>query len=67
VIEEHIERLRSLGLSDADVFDVGAAAAARCSFSKVLDGLGVQPDSKYADLDPQLRDTLTVGRPVASR
>jgi hypothetical protein len=23
--------------------------------------------AKYADLDPQLRDALTVGRPVASR
>ena len=60
-----VERLRSLGLSDRDIFDVVAAAAARCFFSKVLDGLGTQPDTKYADLDPQLRSALTVGRPLA--
>ena len=65
VTEEDVERLRSLGLSDADIFDVVAAAAARCFFSKVLDGLGIQADSNYADIDAQLRDALTVGRPVA--
>jgi uncharacterized peroxidase-related enzyme len=60
-----IERLRSLGLSDADILDVVLAAAARCFFSKTLDALGVQPDAKYADLDPTLRDVLTVGRAIA--
>jgi uncharacterized peroxidase-related enzyme len=62
-----IDRLRSLGLADAEIFDVIAAAAARCFFSKMLDGLGAQPDARYADLDPQLRSALTVGRPIADR
>ena len=61
--EEDIERLRSLGLSDSDIFDVVAAAAARCFFSKMLDGLGAQPDARYAELEPELRGALTVGRP----
>ena len=60
-----IDRLRSLGLSDADILDVVLAAAARCFFSKTLDAIGAEPDAKYADMDPALRDTLTVGRAIA--
>jgi uncharacterized peroxidase-related enzyme len=66
VSEAEIGRLRSLGLSDADIGDVVAAASARCFFSKMLDGLGVEPDARYAELEPQLRSALTVGRPIAT-
>jgi uncharacterized peroxidase-related enzyme len=62
-----IDHLRSVGLSDADILDVVLAAAARCFFSKTLDALGVEPDAKYAELDPALRDALTVGRAIAER
>jgi uncharacterized peroxidase-related enzyme len=65
VTQADIDALRAHGLSDADVFDVIAAAAARCFFSKVLDGVGARPDAKYAELDAPLRETLTVGRPIA--
>jgi uncharacterized peroxidase-related enzyme len=67
VSQADIDRLRSLGLSDAEIFDVVAAAAARSFFSKMLDGLGARPDARYADLDPQLRRALTVGRPIADQ
>jgi hypothetical protein len=60
-----IEVLRSHGYRDGEIFDLTAAAAARCFFSKLLDALGVQPDSSFNDLDPSLRRALTVGRPVA--
>ncbi len=60
-----VDRLRSLGLSDQDILDVVLAAAVRCFFSKVLDGLGAEPDGKYGQLDPALRDSLTVGRAIA--
>jgi uncharacterized peroxidase-related enzyme len=60
-----IDHMRSLGLSDADILDVVLTAAARCFFSKTLDALGVEPDAKYAELDPALRDALTVGRAIA--
>jgi hypothetical protein len=60
-----IEVLRSHGYRDEEIFDLAAAAAARCFFSKLLDALGVQPDSSFNDLDPSLRQALTVGRPVA--
>lgn len=60
-----IDRVRSFGLSDAEILDIVLAAAARCFFSKTLDALGVEPDAKYAELDPALRDALTVGRAIA--
>jgi uncharacterized peroxidase-related enzyme len=65
VTEGDVERLREHGLTDAEIFDVVAAASLRCFFSKTLDGLGVQADAAYAEMDPPLRDALTVGRPIA--
>jgi uncharacterized peroxidase-related enzyme len=67
VTADDIDRLRRLGLSEADIMDVVLAAAARCFFSKTLDALGVEPDAAYWDLDPALRNALTVGRPIAAR
>jgi uncharacterized peroxidase-related enzyme len=66
VTQDDIDRLRSFGLSDSEILDVVAAAAARCFFSKLLDGLGVAPDASYSALDPALLETLVVGRPVAA-
>jgi hypothetical protein len=69
------EELRAVGTtprppgstrSPQDLLDVVLAAAARCFFGKVLDGLGVEPDAAYGALEPALRDALTVGRPVAT-
>jgi alkylhydroperoxidase family enzyme len=59
-------RLRDLGLGDEEIMDVVLAASARCFFSKALDGLGVLPDAAFAELDPDLRDALVVGRPIAT-
>jgi uncharacterized peroxidase-related enzyme len=65
VSQEDVDRLRGLGLSDGDIFDVVAAAAARCFHSKMLDALGAQADAVYAELEPGLRDALVVGRPIS--
>lgn len=65
VTAEDVEILRRHGLEDAEIFDVSAAAAARCFFSKLLDALGVEPDVSYEDLAPGLRDALVVGRPIS--
>jgi uncharacterized peroxidase-related enzyme len=68
VTQADIDRLRELGLTDPEILDVVLAAAARCFFSKVLDGVGALPDAEYEDkLEPELRDALTVGRPIANR
>ncbi len=64
VTEADIDRLRALGLSDAEILDVVLAAAVRCFFSKTLDALGVVPDAAYADLPSEFREGLTVGRPI---
>ena len=64
VTEADIDRLRALGLSDAEILDVVLAAAVRCFFSKTLDALGVVPDAAYADLPSEFREALTVGRPI---
>jgi uncharacterized peroxidase-related enzyme len=62
-----VERLRSHGYRDQEIFDVAAAAAARCFFAKLLDAMGAQADAAFNDLDPALRQALTVGRPVTDR
>lgn len=64
VSAEDVAELRALGLSDAEIFDIAAAAAARSFFSKTLDALGVQPDADYAALAPELREALVTGRPI---
>jgi uncharacterized peroxidase-related enzyme len=66
ITETDVQRLRDLGLADAEIFDVVLAAAARCFFSKAVDALGVQPDAEFSELDPGLREALTVGRPIAA-
>jgi alkylhydroperoxidase family enzyme len=58
------QRLRDLGLAETEIMGVILAAAARCFFTKTLDGLGVQPDADYANLAPELRAVLVVGRPI---
>ena len=64
VTQAGVDELRALGLSDAEVVQVVLAAAARCFFSKTLDALGVQPDAAFQAMDAELREALTVGRPV---
>jgi uncharacterized peroxidase-related enzyme len=61
-----IDRLRDLGLSDEDIVDVVLAATARCFFSKTLDALGAEPDAAYGGVEPELREALVVGRPIAA-
>jgi uncharacterized peroxidase-related enzyme len=65
VTQADIDRLRELGLSDGEIIDVALAAAIRSFFTKTLDSLGTEPDASYRELEPALRDTLTVGRPIA--
>lgn len=59
--------LRKHGFADEEIFDIVATAAARAFFTKVLDGLGAEPDSIYAEMDETFRKTLTVGGPIDFR
>ncbi len=65
VTGEDLDRLRAHGLSDAEIFDIAAAAAARSFLTKTADAVGAQPDSRYSDIDPELLKALVVGRPIA--
>jgi uncharacterized peroxidase-related enzyme len=64
VTADTIAPLKAHGCSDAEIFDMAAAAAGRAFFTKMLDALGVQPDAPFLALDETLRRTLTVGRPI---
>lgn len=59
-----VEVLKQQGFDDAEIFDITAAAAARCFFARIADALGAQPDAEFMTMEPGLRETLTVGRKI---
>jgi uncharacterized peroxidase-related enzyme len=64
VTREDVQRLKELGFSDAEVFDIAAAASARAFFSKLVESLGVAAESSLLGLDPEFKRTMAVGRPL---
>jgi alkylhydroperoxidase family enzyme len=64
VTAQDIAELRTEGYTDAEIFDIAAAAAGRAFFTKLLDAMGVLADAPFLDLECTLRDALTVGRPI---
>lgn len=67
ITQTDIDELRSCGLSDPEIFDIVATSAGRAFFTKLLDGLGVLGDSPFEAMDADLRNALTVGRPLDRR
>jgi uncharacterized peroxidase-related enzyme len=66
VEQADIDRMRTVGLSDADIADVVFAAAARSFFARVLDALGAQLDAQTAQtFQADVLESMIVGRPVA--
>jgi hypothetical protein len=65
VTAEDVATLREHGLTDAEIFDIAAAAAGRAFFAKLLDALGVEPDISAGELDGEFKRSLTVGRPIS--
>ncbi|HUG33072.1 MAG TPA: peroxidase [Acidimicrobiia bacterium] len=63
--QEDIDRLKRLGLSDREVFDIALAVAARSFFATLSESLGTRAERPIVDdLEPELRDALVVGRSV---
>ena len=58
-----VGELCKFGLTDEEILDVIVAVTARSFFSKTLDTLNIQPDDTYMDLEPELIQALTIGRP----
>lgn len=61
-----VDALRALGLTEAEIFDVAATAAGRAFFTKLLDALGVEPESPLNHLAPALKEALVTGRPIGT-
>jgi alkylhydroperoxidase family enzyme len=66
VTQEDIEGLRRVGYEEAEILDIVLTAAARSFFAKVMDALAVEPDEVFIELEDELRQALTVGRPFPS-
>lgn len=64
VTADQVAALREHGFTDAEIFDIAATAAGRAFFTKILDALGVAPDSPSQSLDEAFRGPLTVGRSI---
>jgi uncharacterized peroxidase-related enzyme len=62
-----VQALSVRGFEAGEIFDIVATVAGRAFFTKLLDGLGIEPDRPFADIDEQLRNALTVGRPIDFR
>ena len=60
-----VDRLRSVGLTDRQIFEVTMLAAWRLAFSTVNDALGAQPDAQLAQRAPaEVRAAVGYGRAV---
>jgi uncharacterized peroxidase-related enzyme len=60
-----VQGLLDRGFTDAEIFDIAAAASARCFFSKLLDALGAEADGAFDFLEDPLKQLLTPGRPMS--
>lgn len=61
--ETDYDELREHGFSDVEILDIILASTARSFFSKTLDSLNAEPDETYLNLEPELLNLLTIGRP----
>jgi uncharacterized peroxidase-related enzyme len=60
---EDVERLRAVGISDAELFDATAYIAQRLAFCTVNDALGANPDVQLAEETPAMvRAAIDFGR-----
>jgi uncharacterized peroxidase-related enzyme len=64
VTRQDVQRLKEFGFSDAEVFDIAAAASARAFFSKLVESLGVSAEASLLGLDEEFKRTMEVGRPI---
>lgn len=65
VTEGDVARLRTLGLSDREIFDVALAVAARAFFATLIESLGTRAEQAMVEaLEPELLEVLSVGRPA---
>jgi uncharacterized peroxidase-related enzyme len=61
---DDVERLKSLGIGDAEIFDIAGAVAGRSFLTKILDAVGSLPDAGFLSIADDLRSALTVGKAI---
>ena len=61
-----VAELKKQGFTDAEVFDIAAAVAARAFFSSLCESLGVEAEASLRTMDAEFTKAMTVGRPIAS-
>lgn len=64
VTGDDIAALKEHGISDAEIFDIVAAAAGRAFFASLVDALGTVPDAPFTSFEESFRNSLLVGRPI---
>ena len=65
ITQPDVDRLKTLGLSEREIFDVALAVAARAFFATLIESLGTRPEQPMVEaLEPELLEALSVGRPV---
>jgi len=65
VTQADVDHLKGEGLNDREIFDVAFAVAARAFLTTLIESLGNRAEQPWIDdLEPELLEVLTVGRPA---
>lgn len=64
VTQADIDRLRTFGFTDRNIFDIALCASFRCMLSKMLDATGAVPEPAFHDSDEAFRAAMAVGRKI---
>lgn len=65
ITQADVDQLKSIGLTDREIFDIVLAVAARAFLVTLIESLGNSAEQPWVDdLEPELLEALTVGRPA---
>lgn len=67
ITQSDIDRLRALGFTDRNIFDIALCASFRCMLSKMVDATGAVPEPAFLDADAEFRGAMTVGRSLRNQ
>jgi uncharacterized peroxidase-related enzyme len=62
ITEQDIAGLRAQGFSDVEILDIALNASYRVFVTRMAAALGLEGEEWFETIDPNLRETLTVGR-----
>lgn len=66
ITQQDIDRLRAAGFTDRQIGDIALCASFRCFVSRFADATGASPEAPFLDTDPEFRQAMTVGKPIAA-